>query len=244
MAEFEILAAIDLRGGRVVRLREGDFERETTYSDDPVATALELADQGSRWLHLVDLDGARTGRPVHAAVIGEIIGAVGSVRVEVGGGIRDASSAAGYLERGAARVVLGTAGLDGDLTGALIGAHGPERIAVALDVRQGRAVGSGWQAGGKAADVAAAIGRLTALGVETLEVTAIDRDGTMLGPDLELLRSVLAAALDANVVASAGIRSIEDLRAVRDVGCGGAIVGRAIYEGALDLRAALLDTLR
>lgn len=240
MAEFEILAAIDLRGGRVVRLREGDFERETVYGDDPVATALDLVEQGSRWLHVVDLDGAREGRPVQIALLSQVISAVGGqARVEVGGGIRDAVAGASYLDAGAARVVLGTAALSGDLARQLIDSFGVVRVAVALDVRAGQAVGSGWRVGGEGLDLGAAIAGLVTEGVNVFEVTAINRDGMLSGPDLELLERVVAVAADARVIASAGIRSIEDLSAVQDIGCAGAIVGRAIYEGTLNLGEAI-----
>lgn len=240
MAEFEILAAIDLRAGRVVRLREGDFDRETAYSDDPVATAVGLVGQGSRWLHVVDLDGARTGRPAHGFEITEIVKAVGGLtRVEVGGGIRDVATAAGWLGVGVARVVIGTAALATNLAEELVTRFGGERVAVALDNRAGQAVGGGWLVGGEASELGATILRLLTQGVQTFEVTAIDRDGTLDGPDLDLLRRVLDEAPDADVIASGGIRSVEDLQAVRQLGCAGAIVGRAIYEGRLDLAEAL-----
>jgi phosphoribosylformimino-5-aminoimidazole carboxamide ribotide isomerase len=240
MAEFEILAAIDLRGGRVVRLREGDFDQETRYSDDPVATAREMVGQGTRWFHVVDLDGARDGRPVQAELVKSIIDGVGdTARVEVGGGIRELTTAAHYLEAGAARIVLGTAALRGELAGQLIEAFGADRVVVALDVRGAQAVGGAWQVGGEATDVAVAIARLIGQGVGTLEVTAIDRDGTLLGPDLALLERVIATAPNTRVIASAGIRSINDLIAVRDLGSVGAIVGRAVYEGDLDLETAI-----
>lgn len=240
MAEFEILPAIDLRAGRVVRLLQGDFERETAYSDDPVATAIELVGQGSRWLHVVDLDGARSGRPAHAAVIAEIVEAVGALtRVEVAGGIRDAKTGAGWVDVGVARVVIGTAAIVTNLAEELVNTFGPERVAVALDVRGGQAVGGGWRVGGESSELGEVVSRLSTQGIWTFEVTSIDRDGTLGGPDLDLLSRVLAAAPGANVIASGGIRSIEDLKAVRRLGCAGAIVGRAIYEGTLDLKAAL-----
>ena len=240
MTAFEILPAIDLRAGRVVRLRQGDFDHETGYSDDPVATALEFVKQGSRWLHVVDLDGARAGRAIQAAVIGDVIAAVHeSAQVEVGGGIRDAPTAAAYLLGGASRVVLGTAALGGDLAGDIIDAFGADRVAAALDVRAGRVLGGGWQAGGPSNDLGVAIDQLAAMGVDTFEVTAIDRDGMLLGPDLQLLSRVRVVAPGARVIASGGLRSIDDLVAVRALGCTGAIVGRAMYEGRLDLTAAL-----
>ena len=240
MAEFEILPAIDLRAGRVVRLRQGDFDRETAYSDDPVATALELVERGSRWLHVVDLDGAHAGRAIQASLIANVIAAVrDSARVEVGGGIRDAPTAAGYLRDGVSRVVLGTAALRGDLAAEVIDSFGADRVVAAVDVRAGQAVGGGWHSGGGSGSVEATIDRLSAQGVETFEVTAIDCDGTLLGPDLPLLSYVRDLATRARVIASAGVRSIEDLVAVRGLGCSGAIVGRAIYERRLDLAAAV-----
>jgi len=241
MATFELLPAIDLRAGRVVRLREGDFERETAYSNDPVATALDLVGQGSRWLHVVDLDGARVGAAAHEPVIARLIEAVGtSARVEVGGGIRDAAAARRYVELGAARIVLGTASLgSSQLAANLVAEHGVGRIVVALDVRGGQAVGNAWQAGDDATGIDEAVRRLLAEGVVTFEVTAIDRDGALSGPDLGLLARVRALAPEASVIASGGIRSIDDLLSVRELGCAGAIIGRAIYERTFDLPTAL-----
>lgn len=237
---FEILAAVDLHGGRVVRLRHGDFAQVTAHGDDPVATAEELVKSGARWLHVVDLDGARTGRPVHGRMIGAIVRAVGHrAAVEVGGGIRDETTAAELLEAGVTRVVLGTAVLrDPPMAERIIERHGADRVAAAIDVRQGRAVGEAWQPGATAVDPATAVRRLADAGVLTFEVTAVERDGTLEGPDLPALRRLID--LDAGaIIASGGIRSIEDLVTIRDAGCAGAIVGRALYEGRLGLREAL-----
>jgi phosphoribosylformimino-5-aminoimidazole carboxamide ribotide isomerase len=237
---FDLLPAIDLRGGRVVRLREGDFARETAYSDDPLAVAVAFAAAGTRWLHVVDLDGARTGTPVHGARIGEIVAAVGgTVNVEVAGGLRTAEAVASALDAGAARIVVGTAAIrDPSFAATLIAGHGSERIAAAIDVRDGRASGEGWDPSAPGIDALDAIGALADAGIETFEVTAIDRDGLLSGPDLDLLGR--AVALDrGQIIASAGISSIKDLTAVIDSGCAGAIVGRALYEGRLDLRRAL-----
>jgi phosphoribosylformimino-5-aminoimidazole carboxamide ribotide isomerase len=242
IAGFELLAAIDLRGARVVRLIEGDFERETAYSIDPVATAEQLVEQGSRWLHVVDLEGAREGRPTVAAVVHAIADTVrGRAKVEVGGGIRTFEAALAYLDAGLDRVVIGTAALSSALAGDLVSAFGSDRLAVALDVRGSQAVGAGWQVAAGSVDLESAIEKLLAEGVRTFEVTAIERDGTLAGPDLELLRRVIRVADGASVIASAGIRSIDDLQAVRDLGCAGAIVGRAIYEGTLELRKVIAD---
>ncbi len=146
---FELLPAIDLRGGRVVRLVQGDFARETVYGDDPVATAEALATAGATWIHVVDLDGARAGTPIQTVAIEAIVRAVGStVRVEVGGGLRNRASVEAVVSLGVARVVIGTAALaEPGFAGSLVRAHGADRIAVALDVRAGEAVGEGWRSG-------------------------------------------------------------------------------------------------
>jgi phosphoribosylformimino-5-aminoimidazole carboxamide ribotide isomerase len=238
---FELLPAIDLRGGRVVRLRQGDFERETSYHDDPVAVARRFADEGAHWLHVVDLDGARLGTPRHVTLVAEILDGVGErVAVELAGGLRSEGAVAAALGLGVRRVVLGTAVLqDAELAARLITRHGPDRIVVALDVREGRVAAHGWEDPSEDGDdVEEVLIRLSAAGVATFEVTAIERDGELAGPDLDLLRRLVAHDRG-RIVASAGIASIDDLRAVRELGCHGAIVGRAIYEGRIDLRGAL-----
>jgi phosphoribosylformimino-5-aminoimidazole carboxamide ribotide isomerase len=242
---FVVLPAIDLRGGRVVRLQQGDFARETAYSDDPVEVATRFADAGAQWLHVVDLDGARTGSPGHAGVIEAIVSAVGDgVSVEVGGGLRDEVAVATVLELGAARAVVGTTALrDPAFAHRLVDAHGPNRIALAIDIREGRAVGQGWSDADAGVDVAEAIDRLAKVGIATFEVTAIERDGLLDGPDLSLYERVVG--LDrGSVIASGGISSPEDLERVRAAGCSGAIVGRALYERRLDLKAVLATLSR
>lgn len=241
MASIDLLAAIDLRGGRVVRLREGDFDQETAYSDDAAATAAALVGQGVQWLHVVDLDGARAGRLVHADAIAGIVEAVGGrAAVEVGGGIRDMETAARLLDAGVGRVVLGTGVLRSPAFAAeVVVAFGHDRVAVAIDVRAGRVVGDAWQAAGRSADLESVLAVLVEAGVRTFEVTAIERDGSLAGPDLELFVRVRAALSTASVIASGGIRSIDDVLAVRRLGCSGAIVGRAIYEGTLNVAEAI-----
>ncbi len=237
---FEILPAIDLRGGRVVRLQQGDFARETAYSDDPVAVALAFANAGVRWLHVVDLDGARAGEPLNVGVVRAIVDAVGErVLVEVAGGLRTASTVAAALQEGAARAVIGTAALrDPSFVRDLVAQHGANRIVVAIDVRNGLAVGHGWARDAKGIEAVEAIERLADVGVTTFEVTAIDRDGLLGGPDLALYERLVALGRGA-VIASAGIASVQDVGAVRAIGCTGAIIGRALYDGTLDLRDAL-----
>lgn len=237
---FEVLVAIDLRGGRVVRLLRGDFDRETVYEDDPVVVARRFVADGARWLHVVDLDGARDPAARQADAVHAIVAGVGeSARVEVAGGLREEDSAAAMLAAGAARIVVGTAALrDPTLVRNLVDRHGPNRVAVALDVRDGRAVGHGWLPDSPGLPVEDVVAAVAAAGVATFEVTAIDRDGALTGPDLELLGRVVAMGRGA-VIASAGITTIDDLRAVRALGCTGAIVGRALYEGRFTIRAAL-----
>jgi phosphoribosylformimino-5-aminoimidazole carboxamide ribotide isomerase len=239
-AAFELLPAIDLRGGRVVRLLGGDFAAETIFGADPVEVALRFVAAGTRWLHIVDLDGAQAGGQRQAEVIGRIVDAVGEgAACEIAGGLRDRSVVARALGAGASRVVVGTAALaQPRFARDLVATFGAPRIVIALDVRDGLAVGEGWREGAAGVPVEAALARLAADGVTTFEVTAIARDGGLAGPDLDLL-SRLVAIGRGRIVASGGIRSIGDLLAVRAIGCVGAIVGRALYEGNLDLAAAV-----
>jgi phosphoribosylformimino-5-aminoimidazole carboxamide ribotide isomerase len=237
---FEILPAIDLRGGRVVRLQQGDFARETVFGDDPVAVAESFAQQGARWLHVVDLDGARSGTSAHVEVIARIVAAVDpTVAVEVAGGMRSAADVERVLASGAARVVIGTAAIaDPSFASGLVERHGSDRIVVAVDVREGQAIGHGWVAGAVGVPVPAALDALTAAGVTVFEVTAIARDGLADGPDLGLYRD-LVGRVDGRVIASGGIRDGADIEAARAAGCAGVIIGRALYDGSLSLSAAL-----
>ncbi|MEA2535808.1 MAG: phosphoribosylformimino-5-aminoimidazole carboxamide ribotide isomerase [Chloroflexota bacterium] len=237
---FELLPAIDLRGGLVVRLREGDFARETVYGDDPPSVAKGFADMGASWLHVVDLDGARAGGRRQAPVVAAIVAEVGRrLRIQVGGGLRDEASVAAVLAAGAERVVIGSAALHRpNFVANLVALHGPQRVVVALDVRAGRAVGEGWRTDAAGTPVEEALMRVTDEGVEILAVTSIERDGRLEGPALDLLGRMVELGRG-RIIASGGIRSTEDVLAVRRLGCAGAIVGRALYEGRLDLAATI-----
>jgi phosphoribosylformimino-5-aminoimidazole carboxamide ribotide isomerase len=239
-ARFEVLPAIDLRNGRVVRLAEGDFARETVYGDDPAAVARRFAADGARWIHIVDLDGAKDGRRRQTEAVEAVVAAAGpSVACEVAGGLRGEEAVATVLGMGAARAVVGTAALrQPEFVGRLVRQFGAHRIAVALDVRGGLAVGQGWVPGAEGVPVDKALGDLAERGARTFVVTAIDRDGLLTGPDLELLRRLVNLGRG-QIIASAGVASIADLRATRDAGCAGAVIGRAIYEGRLDLTEAI-----
>jgi phosphoribosylformimino-5-aminoimidazole carboxamide ribotide isomerase len=233
------MPAIDLRGGRVVRLSQGDFARETVYGADPAAEAARFVAAGARWLHVVDLDGARDGARRQADSVARIVAAVGDeAACEVAGGLRDEASVEAVLAAGAARAVVGTAALrDPDLVARLVERFGADRIAIALDVRGGPAVGHGWVPGSAGIPAGAALVMFSQRGARTFEVTAIERDGLLDGPNVDLLRRMVSLGRG-DVIASAGISSIPDLDAVRLIGCSGAIVGRAIYEGRLSLAEA------
>jgi phosphoribosylformimino-5-aminoimidazole carboxamide ribotide isomerase len=237
VASFELLPAIDLRAGRVVRLSQGDFDRETAYDTDPPAVARRFADAGATWIHVVDLDGAVAGEPVQLQLASEIVAETyGRAKVEVGGGLRTAEAVAGALGTGAARAVIGTKALqDPGFALGLVARYGRNRIVASIDVRNGLALGDGWREDSRGVPVADAVGALISAGVEVFEVTAIDRDGLLGGPDLDLLRGLVALG-HGRIIASGGISSIADVIAVQAAGCAGAIVGRAIYEGRVDLR--------
>jgi phosphoribosylformimino-5-aminoimidazole carboxamide ribotide isomerase len=241
---MELIPAVDLLGGKVVRLARGDYDAVTDYGDDPVAVALGWQEQGARRLHLVDLEAARDGTRSQTAVIERIVAAV-NIPCQVAGGIRDARIVAALLDGGVDRVVLGTALIrNPDLGAKLVARWGAGRIVAAVDVRDGRALGDGWTdpaAGAPAIDL---IVRLRAVGVATFAVTAIERDGLLEGPDMDLLVEAAAAAGGRDhVIASAGVSSLDDIRALTAAGYAGAILGRALYEGRVDLAEALSLTL-
>jgi phosphoribosylformimino-5-aminoimidazole carboxamide ribotide isomerase len=240
---FDVLVAIDLRGGRVVRLEQGDYERETVFADDPVLVARGFVEQGARWLHVVDLDGARAGSPTQGDIIAAIaaIAAAAGDRtgVEASGGLRTAESVAETLALGVSRVAIGTSAIvDPVMLETVLATHGPARVAVAVDVRDGLALGHGWQPGSPGLPPAELIQRLAEMRVTTFEVTAVDRDGLLGGPDLLMLERLVGLGRGA-IIASGGIRSAADVTAVRELGCAGAIIGRALYDGSLTLEAAL-----
>lgn len=240
MSTFELLPAIDLRGGHVVRLRQGDFGDETVYGQDAAAVAVRFADAGAAWVHVVDLDGARDGEPRQLAAVAEVVAAAGGrLRVELGGGLRGPESVARALGIGVTRVALGTAALrDPAFARDMVERHGARRVVASIDVRDGLALGEGWVAGAAGLPAADAVRRLADAGITSFEVTAIERDGRLEGPDLALLDALVSLDRGA-VIASGGVASLDDLLAVREAGCRGAIVGRALYEGRLDLPAAV-----
>jgi phosphoribosylformimino-5-aminoimidazole carboxamide ribotide isomerase len=229
--------AIDLKGGACVRLLRGDMARATTYARDPAEQARAFEAAGCEWLHVVDLDGAFSGRAENAEAVRAILAAV-SVPVQLGGGVRDREAIEGWLQAGIARVVLGTAAVeDPALVREAARAH-PGRVAVGLDARRGRVATRGWaeETDVEATDLAR---RFEDAGVAALVHTEIERDGAMQGPDVAATEA-LARAVAIPTIASGGVSSLEDLARLRDTGVvAGAITGRALYEGAVDLGRAL-----
>lgn len=230
--------AIDLKDGNCVRLLRGDMGSATVFGTDPAAQARLFADAGCQWLHLVDLNGAFAGTPVNGVAV-EAILAAARIPVQLGGGIRDRATIDAWLEKGVARVILGTAAVrDPDLVREAARAH-PGQVAVGIDARGGRVAVQGWaeETDLDAVDLAR---RFEDAGVAALIYTDIDRDGAMAGPDVPGT-AALARAVTIPVIASGGIASIEDLRALKacDAELDGAISGRALYEGKLDLAEAL-----
>jgi phosphoribosylformimino-5-aminoimidazole carboxamide ribotide isomerase len=237
---FELIPAIDLQAGACVRLAQGRFDEATVYARDPGAQAARFAAHGIARLHVVDLDGAKAGRPVNSAAVRAIVGAVASVRVQLGGGLRSLAAVEEALALGIDRVVLGTSALRDPELVRQAARRFPARVAVGIDARDGRVAVEGWTADSDARAVDLAR-RFEDAGVAALIHTDIARDGMLAGPNLEATLE-LADAVSIPVILSGGIASEEDLlRAARHAerGLAGAIVGRALYTGALDLGAAL-----
>jgi phosphoribosylformimino-5-aminoimidazole carboxamide ribotide isomerase len=235
---FTVFAAVDISEGRCVRLLRGRFGSETVYSDDPVDVALGWCRAGARWLHVVDLDGARTGTPANRHLVLKTASAA-TCPVQAGGGLRDIDDVESALAAGARRVVLGTVALEDPAALEFVcSRHGP-RIAVSLDARGGELATHGWTVG-TGVGVLDAVAQFEAAGASLFIYTDVSRDGTMSGPDLAGVER-LARATELPVVASGGISSLADLRAVarlHGMGVRGAIVGRALYDGAFTIAEA------
>jgi phosphoribosylformimino-5-aminoimidazole carboxamide ribotide isomerase len=247
-----IYPAIDLKGGSVVRLRQGLMETSTRYATDPAQVARRWAEAGAEWLHVVDLDGAFAGRPQNEAAIKAIRAVVPGAKIQVGGGLRSLEAIEATFALGIDRVILGSAALSGEGAAAAllvdaVARWGAERVIVSIDAKEGWVATDGWAvtAPVRAIDLAAAV---RAVGVAQILYTDITRDGMMTGPNWEGL-ALMGEAIRGNspverkgegVIASGGIRSVADLERLQSIpGVTGAIIGRAIYEGAIDLKEAL-----
>jgi phosphoribosylformimino-5-aminoimidazole carboxamide ribotide isomerase len=235
----KLYPAIDLRAGRCVRLYQGDYDQETVYGDDPVAQAKVFADAGAAWIHVVDLDAARSGQPENREVVAAIAAAV-PAPVQTGGGVRSEEAAAALFAAGVARVVVGTAAMEDPQLVPDLAAHW--RVAVGLDVRGREVAVRGWKEG-TGADVAEVVGRFAEAGVDAVIVTQINVDGTLEGPDLGGYRRLLGLT-DLPVVASGGVGTLDHLKALADLDVDGrrlegVIVGKALYEGAFTVEDAV-----
>jgi phosphoribosylformimino-5-aminoimidazole carboxamide ribotide isomerase len=230
---FQVIPAVDLLGDEAVRLERGDYERVTVREADPAALVERFVRAGAELVHVVDLDGARSGR-LRPELLARLTAAARPARVQASGGIRSVADAQALLEAGAHRVVVGTAAFaEEDALARFSGALG-EALVVAIDCRDGRIAVRGWKTSGLAVDEA--LDRCAAAGVVRLHCTAIDRDGTLAGPDLALLRHVVERS-GLHVVAAGGVSSEDDLAAIAATGCEGAVVGRALLEGRVPLSA-------
>ncbi len=229
--------AIDLKDGQAVRLLRGDMEKSTVFNDDPAAQGRAFVEAGCEWLHLVDLNGAFAGTPVNGAAVESIL-AQCDVPAQLGGGIRDMATIEAWLSKGLARVILGTVAVENPALVREAARAFPGQVAVGIDARDGRVATKGWatETDVMVTDLARSF---EDAGVAAIIYTDINRDGAMQGPNIPATEA-LARAVDIPVIASGGVSSLADLTALRDTGViSGAISGRALYDGALDLRAAL-----
>ena len=235
---MEVIPAIDLRGGRCVRLHQGDFDRETVFSDDPVVMALQWQVQGGQRLHVVDLEGAVSGEPAHLEIITAIVAAL-DIPVQVGGGIRSIDTASRWLDAGVDRVVIGTAAVrNPDMVAEVCRTRGSQRVVVSIDARDGMVALQGWTEASEVS-VRGLARQMSALGVARLLYTDIARDGMLTGPDLEN-NARLVKETDMAILASGGVSSVEDIRRLVPTGVEGVIVGRALYTGAISLSEAVV----
>lgn len=229
--------AIDLKDGQCVRLLKGDMEKATVFGDDPAAQARLFEQAGCEWLHLVDLNGAFAGKPVNAAAVEAILEAV-DVPVQLGGGIRDLETIEMWLGKGVARVILGTVAVENPELVREAAALFPGKIAVGLDARNGKVATRGW-AEETNMTVTALAHQLADAGIAAIIYTDIDRDGAMQGPNVAAT-AALAHSTSIPVIASGGVSSLKDITALRDaVGISGVISGRALYDGAINVKDAL-----
>lgn len=237
---IDLYPAIDLRDGKVVRLRQGDYDDQTTYGDDPVAVALSFADAGARWIHVVDLDAARSGSPLNRPVVAEIARAVsGQARVQTGGGVRTVADAQALADAGVARVVMGSAAVAQPQLVAQ--ASGVVAVAVGLDHRNGEIAVNGWTEG-SGVQLADALQWFPTAAV--FVITDIARDGMLTGPDIEGLAAA-GRATTIPIIASGGVATLADVAALKAVpGITGVISGKALYEGCFTVEQALQELAR
>jgi phosphoribosylformimino-5-aminoimidazole carboxamide ribotide isomerase len=231
-----LFPAIDIRGGKCVRLIQGDYDRETVYHDSPAEQAKEWERQGAEYIHVVDLDGAKTGNSLNSEAIGEITKAV-KIPVQVGGGVRTMETIDSHIAKGVSRVIIGTAAIQNPEFVEEAVAKYADKIAVSIDARNGLVATDGWT---ETTDVRAVdlMGRLADIGVKTVVYTDIAKDGMLQGPNFDELQ-LMNNASDIDIIASGGVSTAEDIAILREMDLYGAIIGKALYEGNLSLETVL-----
>jgi phosphoribosylformimino-5-aminoimidazole carboxamide ribotide isomerase len=235
---MEIIPAIDLRDGKCVRLYQGDYNQQTIFDEEPAAVALRWYSQGAQWLHIVDLDGANAGEPRNMAVVEEIVQESGLL-VELGGGIRQENIAEELLHRGVSRIILGTLAIENPRLVEKLCQRFGQAIIVGLDARDGKIAIHGWQRD-TIVDVLELSREMVELGVNRFIYTDIKRDGTLSEPNFDMVNKLIAE-VDGSIIVAGGISKVEHLRRLRELGVEGAIIGKALYTGDIDLQEAVID---
>ncbi len=234
---MDILPAIDLMGGRCVRLLQGQYHRYINYADDPAGQAAEFVSCGAKWLHIIDLDGAKVGKPINTEAVEQIIAKSGYLKIELGGGLRDTQSISQMLEMGIERVIVGTKAVSdfGWLTE--IAERFPRRIVLGLDARGSKVATHGWSQD-STKNLIEFARQADALPLAAIIYTDITKDGMLAGPNIERTK-LLAESVDVPIIAAGGVSSIADIKKLKQLNIGGAVIGRALYEGTLDLADAI-----
>lgn len=235
---MEIIPAIDLRGGKCVRLYQGDYSQQTVFDEDPAALALRWQSQGAKWLHVVDLDGAVIGKPRNISIVEEIIKEC-DLSIEFGGGVREEGIAQELLRKGISRVILGTAAIENPELMKRLCLKFSEAIVVGLDARDGKIAIHGWQKD-TVIDVLQLGRQMVGLGVSRFIYTDIKRDGTLTEPNFAAIKGLIAE-VDVPIIVSGGISRLEHLRKLKKLGVEGAIIGKALYTGDIDLQEAIIN---
>ena len=234
---MDILPAIDLIGGKCVRLIQGQYDRQITYKDDPVAQAAEFVAAGAQWLHVVDLDGAKEGRPVNAPVVAAIARHLPKLKIELGGGVRNEEAIVTMLDAGVTRLIMGSSAVKQFGWFCKMVRKYPGRLVLGLDARGANLATEGWlEQGGL--DIFEFVRQAAGLPIAAIVYTDISKDGMLAGPNLERTGQ-LVRAVDVPIVAAGGVTTVEDIESLEAAGVAGAIIGRALYEGSITLEAAL-----
>ena len=233
---MQILPAIDLIGGECVRLLQGQYDKKITYNNDPASQALDFAEQGSKWVHVIDLDGAKVGKPINIDAI-KAIAATGKLHVEVGGGIRDEQSIRMLLDAGATRLIIGTRAVNEFDWFVDMCAKFPDKLVLGLDGKGAKAATEGWlkESEGSIIDIAQ---KAAGLRIAAIIYTDITKDGMLEGPNIARTES-LVKAVDVSVIAAGGVTNVKDITALGEIGVSGAVIGRGLYEGTITVRDAV-----